>query len=216
MPVTQDLDLTMTRLALEIAVDQLTVPEGVAIVRDDGSPITERVPSLLEQLEEAQESNSGRGGSFAARSKPPVWIDAVSLLAEVDRVVLPHARTRPTRVARVRAWAGAMHALTDRVDLEDVTAIAESWVRRTRALLDPRPAIEIAGPCPTCGESWIDMVNEEGEPVWRRTLRASTNPPAAWCEACTDRWGSGERLHLLADHLKRQTEVEHLAVEEAQ
>jgi len=169
--------------------------------------------SLLDQLEAAKGANSGRGGAFAARSKPPLWIDAVSLLDEIDLEVRPYRRD--TRVLRVRAWSAAMHTITETDVLESVARQAEDWVRRARALLDPNPPAELDGDCPRCGRSWLENVRDAGageELVLTRALRATETPTVAWCEHCAARW-EGEALWVLADHLNRQTTAEHLAEE---
>lgn len=210
--MTVALDLSLPRLALEIAVDQLTKPEAAPVKRDDGTPIRTPVPALLVQLAEAKDANSGRGGAFAARSKPPLWIDAVSLLDEIDTYV-SHFSSRQGRAGRVRAWAARMHDLTDLYSLEGQVELAESWVRRARALLDPDPPIELDGTCPVCKRGWVECADEEGEIVVRRALHATEGDLKAWCEHCSSRW-DGELLWVLADHLKRQTASETLAEEE--
>lgn len=220
MTVTMTADLEMTRLALEVAVDQLTRPGTERI--ESGDPKKPwryaPVPSLLEQLDDARGANSGSSGGFSDRSKPPCFLDAVMLLAEIDKELRPYSR-RPTRAERVRAWSGAMHAVTDPDVLDRETTRAEEWVRRVRTLLYPVATVDLPGRCPMCQTDRVEVGSDddEHETVSRHALRAveadeMTGAPTAWCTSCSKRF-EGEALWLLADHLDRQLAHETLAVE---
>lgn len=210
--MTAVVDLDMPRLSLEIAVDQLTRPERRVVEQGDGTKTRVEVPCLIAQLAAARHAGQGIDVGERApdlKSKPPLWIDPASLLARIEHEVRPWRRAN--LVGQVRAWLAAMMSVSDADVLGDCVELAEAWVREARAMLEPTAASEITGPCPVC---WSDVVwwrDSGGEWVRRHALRGTEDPLAVWCtaEGCSYR-AEGEALWLLSDHLRRQTEVEHL------
>lgn len=203
-------------LALDTAVDQLTVGESVRIELDDGETTTASLASLLMQLEDAVHTNSGNGGGGGeAGSRPPMWLDPVSLFGEIDAEVGRYRRAdTTTRAARVRAWAGAMHAKSEG-ELADAAGLAERWVSAARGLLNPNPPIPLRGwTCPQCLWSFTEQDDDLGERVRRPILEVDMNTGAARCisEECGARW-EFTHLELLLDSVHAQTAHETLAVE---
>lgn len=200
-------------LALDTAVDQLTVGESVRIELDGGESTTAALASLLVQLEDAVHTNSGNGGgSGKPGSRPPMWLDPVSLFGEIDTVV--GRFRRDTLTGRVRAWAAAMHAKTEG-ELSDAAGQAERWVSAARGLLNPNPPIALRGwACPQCRWAFTEQVDDFGERVRRPILEVDMNTGAARClsEECGARW-EFSHLAVLIDAVRANTAQETLAAE---
>lgn len=211
MTVTAELD--MSRLALEIAVDQLTRGDAVRIERDDRTE-TARTAPLLVQVEQAVSDTSGPAGAFVARSKPPLRVEAVDLLREVDCEVRWYRRS--SRLERVRAWSAAMHGLTDHDALTSAMDCAEGWVRKARGLLDPTPPWALRGKaCPQCGATEVEVTDGCGELVMRPPLEIDRISGTARCVApgC-DLRVNPEGWEHLAEQIDKQTRIEHEQHEE--
>lgn len=206
-------DRDMLVLALETAVDELTEPTKALVHRDDGTEEYRPLGALIAQVDQARRSNSGRGGAMAYRSKPPVWIDAVAYLSDLEHAVARYGRD--TLAGRVRAWSAEVHAVTDTDELAEAVRLAEDWVFRARALLEPSGPRRLRGArCPACGNVAVLVVLEDGEEVWRPALEVDMRRGRARCIviACAVRWDA-DQLAQLGEQIARQTAVEQLALE---
>jgi hypothetical protein len=136
------------------AIAKLTAPKLEYL---DGQFLT--VPGLCEQLEASIEGMRGTGNGSAARSMPPVWIDAVSILEDI------------------RAWCSAwkvqypgalayLHWTPDQTpDVVKITRDVERMVKRVEHLLDPRPDVTLAAPCPRCEVATVKRTDSAGDEV---------------------------------------------------
>lgn len=216
-------DPVMTRLAFDVAVDQLTAPGVATITRDDGSTERGLTPCLLDQLVTAcspgGEHGGGSSGGSGTGSRPPAALNALAVVAEIGSelrtalAALGHDRTvTEARLStQVRAWAA--HAeewqYADLDYLAYAARRAEHWVVATRGVLDPAPRRRLRGhACPVCREStvlvWSDV---EGERVRQAALSANPEHTEITCAACDTHWhvDHWEQLGALIAAQQRET-----------
>ena len=183
---------------LHEAVDDLLVPRSV----DVRSGVVVLVPSLLDQLEQALESTSSRGGVAGNVYKSPAALDVLALLAEIDLVTSVGLRQSgyrdrldQRRSWRIRAWTAyapqwSVHA---RDYLAAAIADARHWVARGDAILTPDPqTVETrAQPCPACGHRTAMVWSEDHqERVQRSALYLDKAAMTVYCRRCPAQWGS--------------------------
>jgi hypothetical protein len=173
---------------------------------------TAGVPSLLDQVIDAIESSSGTGGrtrSHAHRS--PIGLAAAQLVGDIEAVVGHGPREQLAR----RAWGWAVrHSATPRA-----RAHLGDWLSRARQVVEPARPVDLAAPCPACGESVSWAADDTGQVVRRAALQIDRTTGTARCTArphgrpCGATWSSGA-LTFLANLLEAQAaqlarEVEH-------
>jgi hypothetical protein len=198
------------RTALREAVDALTMPKVLDVEHDDGTRSTADVPALLTQL--ANEINGIEPGSagFTARSRPPMRLDALQLLTDIDRAV--GARDSATRVATVHRWGQDCASALTGADLVDASRLAEDWLRGVRELLNPTPKHRLTVACPACGATkvWSHEDADNGETYARPALSIDEPSASCVCDACGARWRIELWEHL--GQVLEQQKLETLAV----
>ncbi len=185
------------------AVRALIGRRAETIVRGDETG-TVFLDSLYSELVEArhhgQRSEHSTGVSY--KSKPPVWIDASSLLHQIDRTVATWWRTRPdaadlsVTVTRLQLLVDYRWAPDDVAALQRMTHIIHGWVGSIHTLLGYAPAVkELTVPCPACGETYV-VADSAGEQTRRYALQLTTI--GAGCAACGETWEPAEYVTLAA------------------
>lgn len=192
------------RIDRELALDALTVPTRLRVEHDDGTSAWGKVGSLLDQLDEAVTTPSGAAGAFTPRSKPPCYVDALSLLAEIESTV--GTFERQTLAGQVRAWALAS-------PLVKATDTVTRWASMARTMLDPRSRRRVRGTsCPACGARRVFDCRDDatGEVHFRPPLEIDTDAGVCRCTSprcdavwTTDRW---EHLALVLEQQRREAE----------
>lgn len=200
---------TAAREELLRELEALTTPSRTRIEHDDNSTSWGETASLLEQLDEAVGSNSGASGSFAARSKAPCFLDALSLLAEIDTEVGEY--DRETRAGRVRAWASATSP-------DRAVRVVGRWASMARTMLDPTGRRRVRGAaCPECGAKRVFDSRDAGagEVHFRPALEIDTEAGVCRCTSpkCDASWPA-ERWEFLARLLEQQRAEEALEEQE--
>jgi hypothetical protein len=203
------------------AVDELTKPRHVRLLRDGGSSDWTTLPSLWWQLEEAAangaESNgTGRG----SRYRTPIDLDCLELATSirdvtVDALAGHDQKPRSTLPDSVRALASVVTAVND----DDLTGWwtyrVRSWCRQIQTALhlteQPQPRRIRDTRCPTCQATHVTIVVDgEAQRVPALLIDfADRLIRAASCTACGSSWFRGEALLALADELatRRPTAV---------
>jgi hypothetical protein len=197
--VTDPRALAALRADRELALDALTAPTKTRIEHDDGTSAWGEVASLLDQLAEAVTTPSGAAGSFTARSKPPCYVDALSLLAEIETTCGVYERQ--TLAGQVRAWALA-------TPIVEATDTVTRWASMARTMLDPRSRRRVRGTaCPACGARRVFDARDDatGEVHFRPPLEVDTDAGECRCTnpRCDAVWPA-ERWALLAEVLEQQ------------
>lgn len=197
---------TAARDELLRELDALTVPARTRIEHEDATTSWGETASLLDQLDEAVTSPSGAAGAFSARSKPPCYLDALSLLAEIDTAVGEF--DRQTRAGRVRAWAAAAtpHRAAETVG---------RWASMARTMLDPRSRRRVRGAaCPECGAKRVFDARDvgAGEVHFRPALEIDTEAGVCRCTSprCDARWPAEQWVHLalVLEQQRREEAIE--------
>jgi len=150
-------------------------------------------PSLYDQLRSDLAGTQGDTRT-PAKSLPPVHIDALELLKDID--------------GKARTWTGRNGNTTpDRLfmlinkhfrpqDTKQVTEMAttvDRWCETICNLLDPRSQLHISAPCPSCGKSVIYRRDSGGDLVREEALKWT--PVAGFeCQACKASWSPLQTL----------------------
>jgi hypothetical protein len=184
-----DGNIQAARTKLTRAVDRLTKP-CVAVYHDR----TRYGLSLFRQL---QDDLAGTQGDTRtpAKSLPPLWIDAVQLLGDMDtetRGWYPKERGVPARL-------GALSATSWRPqDTDHVTTIAttvDGWCETILHLLDPESVKHISAACPSCGRNFVYRNDSAGERVRQPALKVVTETGCT-CQACQAHWAPDRYMFL--------------------
>lgn len=201
-------ELEAARTALRDDADALTTVQQRTVTYDDGSARIHTAPSLLAQLENDVHGGTGPAGSFSPRSKPPTGIDALTVLAEIDR----HTSRPPhrDRASWVHAWAMAQSSSRPALVLHAAERVAD-WRGGVTALLDPMPRFQVRGQaCPACGAAKVhDRVDHgAGEHHARPALEVDPHTGETRCRCCAATWAA--ELHEHLRHVLEQQRLEHL------
>lgn len=173
---------------------------------DDGSNRIHEQDCRYQQLRAHLAGQQGTGNSHVHRSMPALWADAVDVLRDVDATVtswqpnpgpfdgdLTHAPT-PETVRRLRLLEARPWAPANTSGLVDMTASLEQWAKDIDDLLDPPPRIDLAAPCPACGESVAYRKDSAGETVRSAALQVSSD--GCTCLRCHYTWTPDYFRHL--------------------
>lgn len=163
-----------------------------------------RLPSMLEQLDDAVHSTQGGGGAAAGPHRSPIGLAAAELLHAIDRACAGCPGT--TRTERLRYWAGLSG--TWRVSDPDRLLLyaldAQRWVEQGWAILDPSRVTPIPGMCPSCRRRTVRTPDDLGEQVERPVLNLTRDEGTVHCTApCRASWPP-DRLRWLGELLREQ------------
>lgn len=170
------------------------------------------LPGLIQQLRDMTEPGSGEEGPGAKSvpdSRPPVSLDAVSLLASIEfgtarRCLEFGLAPRDTLESTIRLIVGAASRLSG--DKQRILSVEfGSWHRQAEVICRWQTgAVELVAPCPA--------VLDEGTCAARGSLLANPDTHAAWCIVCGTSW-EPEDFDRLAEHVRRYTEASRAAAE---
>ena len=176
---------------LDDAIDQLAGTRRTTIRTDDGTTRTHVLASRYQEIRDSIAGRQGTDNRNAARSMPPIWVDAADWLNTVDTTV--------------RSWIGdegnattpdRLYTLTERGwrpdDLRVVTMLTEvivRWTTQADALLDPdaHRSLELTAPCPACATRTVHRRDSAGE--WVRQAALTVTEHGCMCLACRAKWG---------------------------
>lgn len=175
------------------AVDDLIEPRATIV-----NNAVVKAPSLYMQLFDSIRGEQGTANGSAARSMPPVWVDAADMLNNIDLMVSvwqPGFSGVPPTVARLRLFVGQQWRPQDTRSVEQIAGIVEAWVSEIEGLLDPISTKYVSAACPACGERWAYRTDSAGEQVRVPALRIVTETGCT-CQACGASWGPEKYLFL--------------------
>lgn len=202
---------TVERLApaTDRAIERLTQPHTETT---DGHIV--EWPALIDWICDAVTEQVARGGTGSGDGRSPINEGALAILNRIKRDTIklrawlymtPKANGVKTDLAE--AWATACEyrakgELDDEAWLHIIDR-TEAWVSDIEAEWDDRPRrMELAVPCPACGERWILDTTSPREPKRRSAVvieYAEGRAPVAECrtEGCERMWaGWGEVAKL--------------------
>lgn len=179
-------------------VHDLTRDHKTTIEHDDGTRTYVDELSLLAQLHDAITGKSnGTGGN---QTSAPFSTNAFDLWQEIAETTLqhwpgygrPHLARTPLP-GRIQQWAAVAINSNDPEDEKTLNKYATRWIREIQSLFEPN--IDLAAPCPECGESYIWRYDGV-ENVKKRCL--TYNQHRAQCLNCETTWEGKASMANLA------------------
>lgn len=207
------------------AVDELTKPRHVKLVRDDDTTDWTTLPSLWWQLEDALRTGLENGShSSGSKYRIPLNIDALQLAGDIEDITMDaltghDVKPRGALPESLRALASAVIAAVD----DDLTGWwvyrIRSWARQIDHVLrlteQPQPRRIRDTRCPTCQATHVTLIagvdGTERVPALLIDF-ADGMIRAASCSACGSTWFRGDALLALTDQLGEQPTPEFAAL----
>lgn len=192
MTATTEHQLPAARAKLRDAISDLIDPQAETI---DGEIVY--IDSLYDQLIEAVPGQFLGRTNGAARSQPPLWIDAADLLTTIDRTVrtwqptIPDRITTITRLGRIQQhrWRPQDTQL-----ITDYTRQLDDWTNRITTLFTETHIKHLPAACPACNKKTVYRRDNAGELVRKPALQITTL--GCQCQACKTVWGPELFMHL--------------------
>jgi hypothetical protein len=203
-----DGNLPAARRRLEHAISALTEPKPVQTEQG-----IQWLDSLYDQLVEAIPGTKlERSG--VPTSQPPVWIDAMELLHEIDTAITaweprwpiePHDPIddpTPPTILRLRAIQRRKWRPQDVRSMEQIAGAVESWAKAIQELLSDKPRWHVAAPCPACERRFIYQRDNAGELTRRPALQITPAGCACQNPQCRAEWIGPQQVIMLARTLQ--------------
>ena len=153
-------------------------------------------PAAYWQLRSGLTGQPLRRRTAQQRSRPPLRIEVLNLLVEIDRAVCAWAPDeKGGTVRRLHAVAGAAWRPQDCDLINDRSAQLQRWAAAAAELLAPEPRVSLPMPCPSCGARVAYHRDGSGERVRSRALRVTSD--GCTCLACGASWNP-DRFEFLA------------------
>lgn len=161
--------------------------------------------SLYQQLRDNLGGMSGGGGE-GAHSQPPIWLDATTLLDEIDSAIRreqPDPGIFDGDLSRepIPETVRRLHLIEDRSwrpqDTHKVQQIADAcveWAHRILNLFEPPARKSLPNPCPACDTRVVYRKDSGGETVRQPALQIGAN--GCVCGACHTVWSPEYFVHL--------------------
>ena len=200
---TSELDTAINRIVGPkwVPVNRCTTPTHKPHCACGGTQNTFQ-PSTYHQLKEDAGQTDQTGDRGQAKSRPPLWVDAIDWITSIDTLATQLAPTTggdttnklntlatttfaPEQADWVYASARALAALA----LSGETLIEGNHIRK----------LDVVAPCPQCEQSLIHRKDTGGDIVRKAALQLTVN--GCQCIACGARWDK-DHLHFLADLLQ--------------
>lgn len=186
------------------AVGNLINQRPVQIQRDNGTTETTFIDSLLDQaismLKPSGEMSSGGSGGGKPESRPPLSLDAMSIVHEIERYT-----EAPDLAHGIRAIAATLDRTHDYQGQIRFTGLVGNWIARIEALtgvqqIKTRP---LSIHCPACQSLWIWDFRDD-EAIRTYAVFASFNVGSGelvsfGCLVCKNEWNRGGDLDALVD-----------------
>ncbi|MGB3707618.1 DUF7341 domain-containing protein [Gordonia sp. (in: high G+C Gram-positive bacteria)] len=200
-------NLPGTIAAFQAAIHALAGRTRDTITRDNGKLEPVWGDSIYQQLVDYVSGAQGTGHGSHARSMPPIVIDAVDLIKQIDSTVRGWATfDRPGR-ANHGDTIGLLYRLEDKPwRPQDVPQLTERtqdlvwWCGQARALLDPPRRWTLPSPCPECAVTTVYRKDSAGEVVRQPALQITDD--GCVCQHCREYWPP-ERFGILAEAIKQ-------------
>ncbi len=142
--------------------------------------------SLYDRLRGAMDGSAPMARRSVSKSRPPLRLDVLTLVAEVDRVTAGWGIGQGATPERLRELASRQWTPDDADKLDAQAALIEKWSETAAELLgDAAVQVPLRLPCPACGQLWAYRRSGE-ERVRRFALLASE--AGASCESCGCSW----------------------------
>ena len=130
-----------------------------------------------------------------AKSLPPLWIDAVQLLGDMDGQTRRWNNRPGNTPERLRALSDRSWRPQDTDTVTKMAGIVDGWCESIVHLIDPESIKHISAPCPSCGRNYIYRRDSAGENVRQPALKVVT-ALGCTCQACDATWTPDKYLFL--------------------
>lgn len=155
------------------------------------------IPSLYLQLYDSVPGEQGNGHT-PARSMPPLWLDAVKLLSEIDgatrkwqptytKPLLRIHHLFPPTICRLRELLQRSYRPQDTHLMDDYSNQLEGWVIDIETLLTPQHVKHVTAPCPSCNHKTALRRDSAGELVRVPVLQIVAEQGCT-CLVCKAHW----------------------------
>lgn len=182
-----DGNIQAARVKLKYAVDRLLEPRP-AVYHDT----TVFQPSLFTCL--VSELGGGQGEDRSpGKSQPPVWIDAMQLVVEIEHTAHKWCPKPGSTTQRLQTlcWQSWRPQDTDRV--RDMARSVDHWCESILSLLEPEARKFIDAPCPSCSKSKVWKKDGGGDVVQQPALKWT--PAVGFeCQSCKAHWSPEQTL----------------------
>lgn len=204
-----DGNLPEARQRLRDAINELIDPRAEQV-----NGASAEIPSLFTQLYDAIPGAQGTGHS-AARSLPPLWIDAARLVAWIDTSArkwqpdydrcrhCKHCQQTLPAVARLALIRKKQWRPQDTALITGYSDLIDQWLAEIKILLTPQPirALWAAeggehrgfAACPACDKTMAKKRDNAGEEVGTPALQLM-NDGSTHCLACKTTWGPEQAM----------------------
>lgn len=206
-PIAQEAAYRAARAAYTDACHTMASQQHETVHTDNGPRIA-TLESRYNQLRAALPGDQGSQHGNVARSMPPIRTDVATLLAEIDRGAAAWAAVwglsamdsaeKPTgehpTVTRLWALDGRNWRPQDAGWLAQAAHHLAQWADAIDTLLDPPRPLDLAAPCPACGERYAYRPDDAGDNV--RSAALVVTPQGCRCQNCRTVWAPEYFQHL--------------------
>lgn len=200
-PIAEDGNLPAARQDLKHAIHQLTQPIPALINNK-----LHHAPALYMQLRDAIRGEQGTGYNGAPQSQPPLWVEAIDLLNEIDTAVeiwQPQPAGVPPTIGRLNALNTKTWRPQDVRNIQQITTACQQWAAKIENTLNPghvkhfrAPDGDGYAPCPQCGKATTYRTDPaDGEPKRVPTLQWVAETGTT-CIVCRSSWDPFHTLWL--------------------
>jgi hypothetical protein len=190
----EDGSLPDARRQLDDAISGLCDPKPQTLHDGEVTWIDSLYVQLLEAVPGSKRERTG-----VSASQPPVWVDAMCLIQEIDTAVAIWERpfpvlpgdlsdeTPPVTVLRLKAIRARLWRPQDCRNILQIAEAVASWSENIKSLLFPEPRWTLPAACPQCNTRIVYRMDSAGERVRQPALQLSTEG-GAWCQKCQSTW----------------------------
>lgn len=140
-----------------------------------------KTPSIYDQIRNMVAGMQGTSNGHSNRSMPPIWIDAVSVLNEIELTF-----GRPA-YGHIQALGEQDWTPDDGREILRHTRTLTGFVKVITNLLDPPRKMHIAAPCPNCSTTTVKHTDSAGEEVNGPALKIVAGEGCT-CQECGHTW----------------------------
>lgn len=157
------------------------------------------IPGLYAQLWQAMDSCRNNAASSAARSRPPMWIEAADVKRSLDTFIdsLPYGCAGNT-ATQLRALTARAWTVDDISQVQYITRKLTRFAEDIERLLNLEHVKEITVPCPACGVEYVERRDGSGALVYSYALQASAEFGCS-CQSCGYHWAPNQLMELATD-----------------
>lgn len=127
-----------------------------------------------------------------AKSIPPLWIEAVQLLQNIDSQTVRWMPVPGSTPDRLRMLAKKPFRPQDTDMVDEMAKTTRGWCDSIMNLIDPKTRKYISASCPSCNQSHVYR-NDSGDRVRQPALQWAANTGFE-CQACKANWSPEQTL----------------------